>query len=86
MALERFDLLLPAEIKQEIEERAVNKAVAPRVLGRMLLVEKVKELKQKVELKHRLFERLKVIFSMEGVVTSYLFEKVVLLLYALHSR
>ncbi len=48
MALERFDLLLPADIKQEIENRAIEKAVAPRVLGRMLLVEKVNELKKGV--------------------------------------
>jgi hypothetical protein len=42
MALERFDLLIPGEIKREIERRAIEKAVAPRVLGRMLLVEKIK--------------------------------------------
>ena len=43
MSLERFDLLIPDDIKQEIEKRAVDKAIAPRVLGRMLLVEKTKE-------------------------------------------
>lgn len=46
MALERFDLLIPDDIKQEIENKAVEKAIAPRVLGRMLLVEKVKELRK----------------------------------------
>lgn len=43
MSLERFDLLIPDDIKQEIEKRAADKAIAPRVLGRMLLVEKIKE-------------------------------------------
>lgn len=46
MALSRFDLLIPAETKQKIESIANDKAIAPRVLGRMLLVEKVKELKR----------------------------------------
>ncbi len=48
MALERFDLLIPADIKAKIVNKAIEKAVAPRVLGRMLLVEKVKELNEGV--------------------------------------
>jgi hypothetical protein len=46
MALERFDMLIPDDIKREIENKAAEKAIAPRVLGRILLVEKVKELRK----------------------------------------
>lgn len=53
MSLERFDLLIPDDIKQEIEKKAERLAIAPRVLGRMLLVEKVRgDLKKEAVVAH----------------------------------
>lgn len=49
----RFDLNLPPEIVQEIRRAAREKAIPPRTLGRMLLVEKVKEgIIEKESVKH----------------------------------
>ena len=42
--MKRFDLNLPDEIAGAIEKMAEEKAIPPRILGRSLLVEKVKEL------------------------------------------
>ena len=44
MVMKRFDLNLPDEIAGAIEKMAEEKAIPPRILGRSLLVEKVKEL------------------------------------------
>lgn len=37
MGIERFDLLIPDEIKQEIENRAAEKAIPPRVFESILI-------------------------------------------------
>ncbi|MBU4501828.1 MAG: hypothetical protein KKA79_04495 [Nanoarchaeota archaeon] len=42
--MKRFDLNIPEDIAEAIEKMATEKAIPPRVLGRSLLVEKVKEL------------------------------------------
>lgn len=42
--LERFDLLLPPAAVQVIREEAAIKGMSPRTMGRVLIVERVKEL------------------------------------------
>jgi hypothetical protein len=42
--LVRFDLLLPHAAIEVIKNRAATKGVSPRTMGRMLLIEKVKEI------------------------------------------
>jgi len=46
-ALVRFDLLLPRSTIKAIKEMAAREAIAPRTLGRSLLVKKVRELEDK---------------------------------------
>lgn len=42
--LVRFDLLLPHAAIEVIQEKAATKGVSPRTMGRMLLIEKIKEI------------------------------------------
>lgn len=42
--LQRFDLLLPSAAIKVIREQAAIKGVTPRTMGRLLIVEKVKDL------------------------------------------
>lgn len=44
MKLERFDMLIPESTKKTIYEMAEEAAIPPRTFGRMLLVEKIKEI------------------------------------------
>lgn len=41
--LERFDLLLPAAAIEVVQKEAEIKGISPRTMGRILLVEKIKE-------------------------------------------
>ena len=43
MKLERFDMLIPDYIKKTLYEMAEKKAMKPRALGRLLLVERLNE-------------------------------------------
>ena len=42
--LERFDLLLPPAAVEIITKEAAIRGVSPRVMGRMLVIEKVKDM------------------------------------------
>lgn len=42
--LERFDLLLPAAAIEVVQKEAAIRGISPRTMGRILLVEKTKEL------------------------------------------
>lgn len=42
--LERFDLLLPAAAIEVVQKEAAIRGISPRTMGRILLVEKIKEL------------------------------------------
>ena len=42
--LERFDLLLPPAAVQVIRDEAAVRGISPRTMGRVLIVEKTKEL------------------------------------------
>lgn len=42
--LERFDLLLPPAAVQVIRDEAAVRGISPRTMGRVLIVEKIKDL------------------------------------------
>ena len=42
--LERFDLLLPPAAVQVIPDEAAVRGISPRTMGRVLIVEKIKDL------------------------------------------
>lgn len=42
--LERFDLLLPAAAIEVVQKEAAIRGISPRTMGRILLVEKIKEM------------------------------------------
>jgi hypothetical protein len=67
--LVRFDLFLPPAAVEVIKENAAIRGISPRTMGRVLVVEKIKDLIGLDEAQHKKNWRTKLLARFWGMVT-----------------
>lgn len=83
--LERFDLLLPRAAVKVIQDEAAIRGVSPRTMGRVLVVEKIKDLIGLEEAQHKKNWRTKPLTHLCGMMRTALTLSRVALLWVLRE-